>query len=84
MSRAAPDFVVITERGVRGAGGAATVLSHPALSLVLGNGKADSRDRLIVMDGMAMLGFGPRTLTTALELARRLHGAHEVFRDTRE
>ena len=82
MSRAAPDFVVITERGVRGAGGAAAVLSHPALSLVLGNGKGDSRDRLIVMDGMSMLGFGPRTLTTALELARRLHGVREAY--TRE
>ena len=83
MSRAAPDFVVITQRGVRGAGGAAKVLSHPALSLVMGD-KGDNADRLIVMDGMAMLGFGPRTLATALELARRLHGAQQAFQDTRE
>ena len=84
MSRAAPDFVVITERGVRGAGGAATVLAHPALALVLGNGERDNADRLIVMDGMAMLGFGPRTLTTALELAKRLHGAQTALLDPRE
>ena len=84
MSRAAPDFVVITERGVRGAGGAATVLAHPALALVLGNGARDNADRLIVLDGMAMLGFGPRTLTTALELAKRLHGAQTAFLDIRE
>lgn len=84
MSRAAPDFVVITERGVRGAGGAATVLAHPALALVLGNGERDNADRLIVMDGMAMLGFGPRTLTTALELAKRIHGAQTALLDPRE
>ena len=83
MYRAAPDFVVITERGARAAGGATNVLSHPALSLVLGTDR-DNADRLIVMDGMAMLGFGPRTLTTALELARRLHGALPAILDTRE
>ena len=84
MSRAEPDFVVITERGVRGTGGVAAVLSHPALSLVLGHGEGGNADRLIVMDGMAMLGFGPRTLTTALELAKRLHGAQTAFLHTRE
>ena len=81
MSQAAPDFVVITERGVRGAGGAAKVRSHPALALVLGNADRN-RDRLIVMDGMALLGFGPRTLDSALALARRFHGASAALRAT--
>ena len=81
MSRAAPDFVVITERGVRGAGGTKDVLSHPALTLVLGNGEHEPTDRLIVMDGMSMLGFGPRTLDSALVLAARFHGGSSVLRD---
>lgn len=79
LSRAAPDFVVITERGVLGAGGIGEVVSHPALKLVLGNSGRDTADRVIVMDGMAMLGFGPRTLITALDLAERLHGT-DAFR----
>lgn len=82
MSRAAPDFVVITERGVRGAGGAEQVLSHPALALVLANGGRNPADRLIVMDGMALLGFGPRTLDSALFLAELLHGVAATPRTT--
>ena len=34
---------------------------------------SDNRNQLIVMDGMAMLGFGPRTLEAALQLGSRLH-----------
>ena len=82
MSRAAPDFVVITERGVRGAGGAEKVLSHPALALVLGSAGRDAEDRLVVMDGMALLGFGPRTLDSALVLAERFHGVSGELRIT--
>lgn len=72
MTRAAPDFIVMPERGVRLIGGTAEVLSHPAIGLVAENWSGE--ERLVVMDGMAMLGFGPRTLHTALELARVLHG----------
>ena len=72
MTRAAPDFIVMPERGVRLTGGTAEVLSHPAIGLVAENWSGE--ERLVVMDGMAMLGFGPRTLRTALELARVLHG----------
>jgi len=73
MTRATPDFIVIPKRGVRLIGGTAEVLSHPAIKLVAANWP-DNRERVVVMDGMAMLGFGPRTLHTALELARVLHG----------
>lgn len=72
MTRARPDFIVMPERGVRLIGGTAEVLSHPAIDLVAANWPEE--ERLLVMDGMAMLGFGPRTLHTALELARMLHG----------
>ena len=73
MTRAAPDFIVMPERGVRLIGGKAEVLTHPAIGLIAANWPGEE-ERLVVMDGMAMLGFGPRTLHTALELARVLHG----------
>ena len=70
FAAANPDVIVIPERGVRALGGIADVVAHPALRLTA----AARNDRIIVMDGMAMLGFGPRTLQTALQFARRLHG----------
>ena len=72
MSLARPDYIIITERGVNAAGGAAQVLAHPAVRLVAAAWTDDPTERLIVMDGMAMLGFGPRTLGAALELAGRM------------
>ena len=65
MAAAAPDYIVIAERGA--AGGVHQFLAHPALRATPA-GRAPGR-RLIVMDGMAMLGFGPRTLQAALRLA---------------
>ncbi len=84
MSQAAPDFVVITERGANGAGGAEKVLSHPALALVLGSDGREAADRLIVMDGMALLGFGPRTVHSAVVLAERFHGVSAALGTARE
>lgn len=72
MSLARPDYIIITERGVNAAGGAAQVLAHPAVQLVAAAWPGDPAERLIVMDGMTMLGFGPRTLGAALELAKRM------------
>ena len=66
MARAAPDYVLVTERNVDHAGGRDALLpvlrATPAGRLP---------DRLITLDGMAALGFGPRTLAVALDLARR-------------
>ena len=70
MVLANPDFFVVPKRGVDDAGGAAALLDHPALKLTA----AAREGKLIAMDGMSMLGFGPRTLETALELAAQLHG----------
>jgi len=72
MSLARPDYIIITERGVNAAGGSAQVLAHPAVQLVAAAWTDDPSERLIVMDGMTMLGFGPRTLGAALELAGRM------------
>lgn len=70
MAGAAPDYIVIAQRGAAGDSGVRQVLAHPALPATPA-GQAPGR-RLIVMDGMAMLGFGPRTLQAALRLASLL------------
>ena len=68
MAAAAPEFIVVPERGVRDAGGLDALLRHPALRLT-----PAARDRrVITLDGMAMLGFGPRTLEAADELRNAL------------
>mgnify|MGYP006278901823 CR=1 FL=1 len=71
MAAAAPEFIVITERGVGAAGGMEELLEHPALRLT----PAARNGRVIAMDGMAMLGFGPRTLESATRLRRALREA---------
>lgn len=68
MAAAAPEFIVIPERGVRDAGGLDELLAHPALRLT----PAARERRVITMDGMAMLGFGPRTLEAADRLRAEL------------
>ena len=68
MVALAPEFIVISERGVNMAGGLAKLVEHPAFRLT----PAVRHDRVIVMDGMAMLGFGPRTVTAARELRNAL------------
>lgn len=71
MARAAPDFIVLPERGVTDAGGLDSLLAHPALRLT----PAARERRVIAMDGMAMLGFGLRTVDAARTLAQQLDGA---------
>ena len=68
MARADPHVIVIPERGVRAAGGIDKVLAHPSIRLTT----AASTRRIIAMDGMTLLGFGPRTLQAALRLATEL------------
>ena len=68
MVALAPEFIVISERGVNMAGGLEKLLEHPALRLT----PAANNGRVIVMDGMAMLGFGPRTVTAARKLRQSL------------
>ena len=70
MAAASPEFIVIPERGVRMAGGMDELLAHPALRLT----PAAKARRVISMDGMAMLGFGPRTAQAAARLREMLGG----------
>ena len=72
MAAAEPEFIVIPNRGVQMAGGLQALLEHPALRLT----PAARERRVIAMDGMAMLGFGPRTVRAAAELRARLRTDH--------
>ncbi|MEE4110800.1 MAG: ABC transporter substrate-binding protein, partial [Halieaceae bacterium] len=68
MAAARPEFIVIPERGVQMAGGVDALLEHPALRLT----PAAEQRRVVSLDGMAMLGFGPRTAAAAAQLRARL------------
>lgn len=65
----APDIILITQRGAKGFGGLDAVYNHPALR----HTPAVQNNQVIAMDGMAMLGFGPRTIHTALSLAKTIY-----------
>ena len=68
LANAQADYVVMPQRGAADIGGVAQALRHPAVAPLV----AGRADRLIVMDGMELLGFGPRTLGAALRLAKLL------------
>ena len=70
MAAAAPDYIVMGRRGVGAAGGPEQVLAHPALRSTPAGRR--SKSGLIVVNDMAALGFGPRTLRSALRLASLL------------
>ena len=63
---AAPDFIVISRRGLGAFGELEDLRQHPALRLT----PATLSGNIVVMDGMQMLGFGPRTLDAAVSLSR--------------
>ncbi len=64
---AAPDFIVISRRGLNTFGELDEMRLHPALRFT----PAAKAGNIVVMDGMQMLGFGPRTLDAAVTLSRR-------------
>lgn len=71
VSRAAPDaIVVMARRGGDGPGAAiAEVMANPALAAT----PAGEHGRIVVMDGLYLLGFGPRTAHAARDLAAALY-----------
>lgn len=65
MVGANPSIIVMPERGLRMSGGRESVLAHPSVRVT----SAAKRDGLIVLDGMTLLGFGPRTLQASIDLS---------------
>ena len=66
---AAPDVVLATTEGVRQIGGPEAVLALPGFA----SSPAARSRRLIDIDALALLGFGPRVAEVAWTIARGLH-----------
>ena len=66
---AAPDYVLTMDRAVTGFTPPQAALALP----VLAHTPAAAAGRLVVMDGLLLLGFGPRLGLAARELAAALH-----------
>ena len=63
-----PDMIVITQRGLTNYGTLKEFKNHPYLRLT----KAAKNNNILAMDGMEMLGFGPRTIDAAVAVAKQL------------
>jgi iron complex transport system substrate-binding protein len=65
---AAPDVILISTRGLTGFGDIDDLKKHPAFRFT----PAAINHKIFAMDGMEMLGFGPRTLSAAVSLAKKI------------
>jgi len=66
---AAPEIVLVTERTLDRLGGEAGLLAAPGIAAT----PAGAARRVVVMDGLLLLGFGPRTPRALRELTLALH-----------
>ncbi len=66
---AAPDLVLIPERGLESVGGLEHLLNVPGLALT----PAGQARRVVAMDDLYLLGFGPRVGQVVTTLANHLH-----------
>ena len=69
LATANPDFVLVATRGAAERDAARSAVSSSTALRLTG---AAREGRTVTLDGMALLGFGPRTLSTAVEVARML------------
>jgi iron complex transport system substrate-binding protein len=66
---ARPDVILVVDRTAAALGGEKAILARAEIAAT----PAGRAQRLIAMDGLLLLGFGPRTALAARELATRLH-----------
>ena len=71
--KAKPDFILISERGLNSFGSIEKLGQHPSLVFT----PAAKNNNIIAMDGMAMLGFGPRTISSAKAIAQKYNSSNE-------
>lgn len=71
---AAPDVVLIPSQGLQSVGGAAGLLELPGLALT----PAARQRRIVALDDLYLLGFGPRVAQAALELSQQLRNPPEL------
>lgn len=65
MVQANPQVLVVPKRAVDLSGGEVEVIDSKSIQMT----EAGKKEQFIFADTMALLGFGPRTLTTAIEVA---------------
>jgi len=65
IAAAAPDVIIVGQRTLDAVGGEENLLKNPALTIT----PAGKNKRIIAMDDMYLLGFGPRAGDAAIELA---------------
>ncbi len=68
---AAPDVLLVTERGLGAMGGPAAIAALPGVAQTA----CAAPNRIVAMEDLLLLGFGPRTGTAVSTLAARLHAA---------
>ena len=66
---AAPDYILMMDHVVMQSGGADKIFAIPQIAMT----PAGKEKRLISMDGLLLLGFGPRTPQAIEHLARKIH-----------
>jgi len=66
---AQPDILLVTTQGLTAAGGIAQILAKPGVSLT----PAGRAQRVVDLDALYLLGFGPRLPQAVRELAAALH-----------
>jgi len=69
IADAAPDIILTTEASLREFGGLEGLLAEPGI----GQTPAAANERIIAMEDLYLLGFGPRTGQAIAELASLLH-----------
>ncbi len=68
LAQARPEVLLVPEQVVGAIGGARAILSQPGIEMTC----AGRNRRLVVMDGLYLLGFGPRLGEAITDLARAL------------
>ncbi len=71
---AKPDFILMMDHVVMQSGGADKILSIPQIAMT----PAGKAGNLISMDGLLLLGFGPRTPEAIALLASKIHSGIDV------
>ncbi len=69
VAAAAPDVILMLDRGLESIGGIDGLLAQPGVGLT----PAGENRRVAQMDDLLLLGFGPRLGEAVLELTRKLH-----------
>jgi iron complex transport system substrate-binding protein len=68
---AEPDVILMLERGLESIGGVDGLLEQPGIELT----PAGKNRRIVAMDDLLLLGFGPRLGTAVTRLTKKLHPA---------